>query len=234
MEIDFTPFFKRYEALVAKADKAFAHVKGQYPEEVKCTPGCADCCYALFDLTLIEALYINYHFKEQYKGAKREALLEKANAADRKIHKIKKEAFRATQEGKDEEKVLEDVAQERIRCPLLNDEDRCDLYAYRPIACRVYGIPLAIGGKGHTCGRSGFVQGKNYPTFNMDVVHEQLMALSAEFVQAIQSRHVKMADVLVPLSLALLTDYDEAYLGINDPSSEEKGAAEGGKDDDGS
>lgn len=231
MKIDFTPFFKRYEALVAKADGAFARVREQFPEAVKCEPGCSDCCYALFDLTLVEALYINYHFNQQYSGAERETLLEKANNADRKIHKIKKAAFRSTQEGKEEEKVLQDVGRERIRCPLLNDEDRCDLYAYRPIACRVYGIPLAIGGKGHTCGRSGFVQGKNYPTFNMDIVHDQLMALSAELVQAVQSRHVSMADVLVPLSMALLTDYDEAYLGIDDPSSGDKASAEGKKDD---
>jgi len=230
MKIDFVPFFKRYEALAGKADKAFAHVKERYPEAVRCAPGCADCCYALFDLTLIEALYINYHFNQQYNGKERDLLLEKANAADRKIHKIKKAAFRSTQAGEEEETVLKDVGQERIRCPLLNDEDQCDLYAYRPIACRVYGIPLAIGGKGHTCGRSGFVQGERYPTFNMDIVHEQLMALSAEFVQAIQSKHVKMADVLVPLSLALLTDYDDAYLGIGPSPSEGKDAAEGGED----
>jgi len=229
MKIDFTPFFKRYEALVEKADKAFAQVKAQFPEEVKCAPGCADCCYALFDLTLIEALYINYHFKQQYTGADREPLLEKANLADRKIYKIKKNVFQSAQNGTREEKVLEDMGRERIRCPLLNDDNRCDLYAFRPIACRVYGIPLAIGGKGHTCGHSGFVEGKNYPTFNQDVIHDQLMAISAEFVQEIQSRHVKMADVLVPLSMALLTDYNEEYLGLGKRPSEEN--TEGEKND---
>jgi Fe-S-cluster containining protein len=231
MKIDLTPYFKRYEAFLEKADKAFALVKAQFPEAVKCQPGCADCCYALFDLTLIEAMYINYHFNRQFTGAAREELLEKANAADRRIYKIKKAAFRSTQEGKKDEEVLEEVGQERIRCPLLNDENRCDLYPFRPIACRVYGIPLAIGGKGHTCGLSEFVQGENYPTFNQDVVHDQLMAISAEFVQEIQSRHVRMADVLVPLSMALLTDYDEEYLGIGTPASEEKDRHKGEKDD---
>ena len=225
MEIDLGPFFKRYEALVAKADKAFDQVKARYPEEVKCVPGCADCCFALFDLTLIEALYINYHFNRKFSGADREAMLEKADAADRRIYKIKKAAYKSSQEGEGEEKVLENVGQERIRCPLLNDEDYCDLYPYRPIACRVYGIPLAIGGRGVTCGHSGFTQGENYPTFNMDRVHDQLMALSAEFVQAIGSRYVKMADVLVPVSMALLTDYNESYLGIGAPEEEEEAQA---------
>jgi len=226
MQIDFGPFFKRYEALVSKADKAYDQVKARYPEEVQCVPGCADCCYALFDLTLIEALYINYHFNKNFSGAEREALLEKADDVDRKVYKIKKAAYKSTQEGEAEDKVLENVGQERIRCPLLNDDNYCDLYPYRPIACRVYGIPLAIGGRGVTCGQSGFAQGENYPTFNMDRAHDQLMALSAEFVQAIGSRYVKMADVLVPVSMALLTEYNESYLGIGEPEEEEQASAE--------
>jgi hypothetical protein len=58
MDFDFTPYFKKYEALVSKSDEAFEHVRKAYAECVKCEEKCADCCYALFDLTLIEALYI--------------------------------------------------------------------------------------------------------------------------------------------------------------------------------
>jgi Fe-S-cluster containining protein len=231
MEIDFSPFFRRYEAILAKADKAFAQVKAQYPEAVKCVQGCADCCYALFDLTLIEALYINHHFNKKFSGRERDAILEKADSADRQTYKIKKAAYQSSRQGTEEETVLETVGQERIRCPLLNAENLCDLYPHRPIACRVYGIPVAIGGRGHTCGLSGFRQGESYPTFNQDVVHDQLMALSAELVQTIKSRHVKMADVLVPLSMALLTMYDESYLGIGDPSKEKEEEGKEGEND---
>jgi Fe-S-cluster containining protein len=231
MEIDFSPFFRRYEAILAKADKAFAQVKAQYPEAVKCVQGCADCCYALFDLTLIEALYINHHFNKKFSGRERDAILEKADSADRQTYKIKKAAYQSSRQGTEEETVLETVGQERIRCPLLNAENLCDLYPHRPIACRVYGIPVAIGGRGHTCGLSGFRQGESYPTFNQDVVHDQLMALSAELVQTIKSRHVKMADVLVPLSMALLTEYDESYLGIGDPSKEKEEEGKEGEND---
>jgi Fe-S-cluster containining protein len=231
MDIDFSPFFQRYEAISAKADKAFARVKEIHPEAVKCASGCADCCYALFDLTLIEALYINHHFNQSFSVAGREAILEKANTADRKTYKIKKAAFQSAQSGEAEDRVLENVGQERIRCPLLNESNTCDFYEYRPIACRVYGIPLAIGGKGHTCGHSGFVEGQSYPTFNQDVVHDQLMALSAEMIQMVGSRHVRMANVLVPLSMALLTDYDEAYLGLGVPETESRGEEEREEDD---
>ncbi|MCF8111015.1 MAG: YkgJ family cysteine cluster protein [Desulfobacteraceae bacterium] len=211
---DFTPFFEKYETVAASADEAFRRIREAYPAEVVCEPGCIDCCYALFDLTLIEALYINYHFNRTFAGSAREELLEKANAADRKIYKLKRDAFRKSSEGVSDEAVVEEMAKERIRCPLLNDSDLCDLYEFRPVACRIYGAPLAIGGQGRTCGRTGFKPGVQYSTINMDVLHDQLLKLSADFVQSIGSRHVKMGDVLVPVSMALLTDYNEEYLGI--------------------
>ena len=108
------------------------------------------------------------------------------------------------------------MASERIRCPLLNDENLCSLYEYRPITCRFYGIPTSIGGKGHTCGKSGFVEGKQYPTVNLDIIHKRLYELSDELVKKIKSRHIKMAEMLVPLSMSLLTVYNEEYLGIGE------------------
>ena len=90
MDIDFEPFFKQYEALVRVAGDAFERVQSDYPECVKCKIGCSDCCHALFDITLIEAIYINHHFKKQHDAAARAGIIEKANRVDRKIYKIKR------------------------------------------------------------------------------------------------------------------------------------------------
>ncbi|MEJ2221340.1 MAG: hypothetical protein P8X80_11040 [Desulfobacterales bacterium] len=49
MDFDFTPYFKKYEALVSNADNAFERVKQAHAECVKCKEKCTDCCYALFD-----------------------------------------------------------------------------------------------------------------------------------------------------------------------------------------
>lgn len=231
MKIDLLSFFEKYEALVLKVESVFAQVKTKYPEEVKCQKGCADCCHALFDLTLIEALYVNSRFNEKFSGKEKNELLEKANKADRRTYKIKKDAYRATQEGKEEDAVIEEIAKKRIRCPLLGENDLCSMYDYRPIACRVYGIPQAIGGKGRTCGFSGFKPGENYPTLNLDIVHDQLMALSAELVQHIRSKHIRMGEVLVPLSMALITEYNEAYLGVGNESNPKDGPDTGDKND---
>ena len=95
MDIDLTPYFKKYENLVAAADEVFDRVKKAHADCVKCGEQCADCCFALFDLTLIEALYIHHRFKEKFEGSAKVTLLEKANRADRRIYKIKRNAFKA-------------------------------------------------------------------------------------------------------------------------------------------
>ena len=71
MSVDLKPYFNKYEALVAQADGAFERVKSAYTDCVKCEEKCADCCFALFDLTLIEALYIHHKFNEKYQGSEK-------------------------------------------------------------------------------------------------------------------------------------------------------------------
>ena len=216
MKIDFTPHFEKYKALSAKADELFAKVQKEFPECVTCEIKCADCCHALFDLTLIEAIYISHRFNEMFEGYKKQVVIEKSNRADRKIYMIKRKAYQDKEAGKNEVEILMELAAERVRCPLLNEDDMCDIYEYRPITCRLYGMPTSTGGIGHTCGKSAFVEGKPYPTANLDVIQKKLYEISAEFVGQIRTRYVKMADMLVPLSMAILTEYNEEYLGVVD------------------
>ena len=55
----------------------------------------------------------------------------------------------------------------------------------------------------------------------LDVVHNQLQQISAELIRDIKSRNIKLADLLVPLSMALISDYDDVYLGIAEEKVEE-------------
>lgn len=216
MILNFTQYFDKYEIIVAIADVFFDKVKESHPECVKCKTNCSDCCYALFDLTLIEALYINNKIKEKFESEERGRLEEKANTADRAVFKLKKKAYDSFKSGKSEDEILTDLATKKIRCPLLNEEDRCDLYEFRPITCRLYGIPSSIGGVGHTCGKSGFKEGINYPTVNIEAIHKRLFEISDDLTKYINSKYVKLSELLMPVSMAILTEFDKEFLGVAD------------------
>jgi Fe-S-cluster containining protein len=212
---DSMPFFARYEALAREADALFEHIRGQYPDLVLCREQCSSCCHALFDLSLIEALYLNKAFLERIaEGEERALVLEAAGIADRQAARIKRKAFNESQAGRDSNEILEEVASAVIACPLLDKHDRCLLYENRPITCRLYGVPTAIGGKAHSCGKTGFIQGVAYPTVALDTIQQRLSTLSEELAAAIGTAYTRLASMYVPVSTALLTVYDPAYLGI--------------------
>lgn len=212
---DLSPIFLRYETLAREADAAFQHIRAQFPQEVTCAKGCASCCHALFDLSLVEALYLNAKFSELFpSGMERFAITEKASETDRKLARVKRQIYRDSRDGKDSNAILHEVAAITERCPLLDDEDKCVLYEYRPITCRFYGVPTSIGGQGHTCGKTGFKAGGRYPTVFLDKMQERLAQLSAETATHLKSAYKELALMYVPVSTALITTYDAHYLGI--------------------
>ena len=219
MDFDSSPFLAKYRHLRDGADKAFAQVSAAHPQQVRCGLGCSDCCHALFDLSLVEAMALNAAFNANFSGARRSAILARADEAERLGEKVKREAHKALQEGKSSAEILDVIAKARIRCPLLGENDTCDLYEDRPITCRLYGIPTEIGGQGHTCGKSGFTAGTSYPTVRVEKLQDALLTLSAEMVAAMGSRHRRMADVLVPVATALMNAYDKEYLGLGEPAA---------------
>jgi len=216
MALDFTEYFERYEAVVRDVDAVFAKFENEMGELVKCGKGCSDCCNALFDISLVEAMYINEKFNKKFSGIKRSAIMDRAANADRMIHKLKRKVYKASQEGRPASEILMEVAKARVRCPMLSDDNLCELYEYRPITCRLYGVPTSIGGKAHTCNQSGFKGGEKYPTVNMDIILDKLLAIGKDLQKGIGSRYKELGDMIFPLSMALVTDYDEEYLGVGE------------------
>ncbi|MEF2229296.1 MAG: YkgJ family cysteine cluster protein [Pseudodesulfovibrio sp.] len=214
MALDFSEYFKRYEAIVAEVDTLFAKFAAEMPDRVKCGKGCSDCCNALFDITLVEAIYINKKFNERFTGLERSAILERADRADRHIHKLKRKVYKATCEGVPAAEVLREMAKARVRCPLLGDDGLCALYEFRPITCRLYGVPTSIAGEAHTCSLSGFKGGEKYPTVNMDIVLDRLIGIGKDLQKGIDSRFQDLGNMLLPVSMALVSDYSEQYLGV--------------------
>jgi Fe-S-cluster containining protein len=160
----------------------------------------------------MESFYINYHFNNALTRRERRAIVKRAERADRQYYQIKQKLQKMyIHQGRSPEDVLSHLAEERVRCPLLNDKKLCDLYQWRPITCRVYGLPTSIGGVTHICRDSGFKEGTAYPTVNLDNMNDRLFQLSEELLREMGSTRSKIHLSLVPVSAALMTTYDEKY-----------------------
>lgn len=218
---DLSPLFAQYERLRSSVDRAFAQVDQICPGCVSCHKGCSDCCHALFDISLIEAMYLNKAFKDKFGfGPERSAILERAEQADRQLARMKRQLFLEQKHGESTESIFQEASELRMRCPLLDENDQCLLYDARPVTCRAYGIPTSIAGKGHVCGSSGFAKGGEYPTVKLDKIQDALRDLSVAVEQAVNSRFDKLHEVYMPVSMALLTSFDERFLGIGEAKPE--------------
>ena len=212
--MDFSAYFEKYERLVAEVDKIVADVQARHGDCINCGQGCSDCCHAMFDLSLVEALYLNHKFNAAFEGQARSDILDRADKSERENYRIKREAFKLSREGAKSADILAAIAKARVRCPLLDADERCELYAVRPVPCRLYGIPTAFGGQVHTCVKSGFKAGEKYPTVQMDKIQDRLALLSNELARSLRTKHTRLAETYVPLSMAIMNKYDKEYLGL--------------------
>ena len=202
-----TPYFHNYELLVDKAEEAFHNVKEKHGDCVKCELHCSDCCNAVFGVFLVEAVYIREHF-EQIKEDQKQEVIERAKEADTALEDLRKKL--KTFEG-DPGMQAYTLARERVRCPLLDDNDECVLYQKRPVTCRVYGIPTKIHGKTRSCGKAQFKNGETYPILDLDSVYRDLYILSKDMLEEskVKSRDEDKASLLISISKVVQTSVDD-------------------------
>jgi len=199
--MNLTQLFRSYELLVDKADQAFQEMQQKYGECIRCERHCSDCCHAVFGLFSIEAAYLKQNFDQLGKEEIKTALL-RCNEADRALKQLEKmlQSYRD-----DPNMQAYAMARERIRCPLLDDNLDCILHSFRPITCRVYGIPTKIQGKARVCGRSGFKKGESYPAFDLDEVQRELYLLSKKLLAG----NAEKASLLISMSKAISTPFED-------------------------
>jgi Fe-S-cluster containining protein len=209
--MDFSYLFDPYNSIVSRADEAFHQVKEAFPSCVRCEPHCADCCHAVFGLFLIEAAFLKRDF-DQLDETERAAALKRGRDADQALVKLE-ETLRSFRD--DPQMISYSLARARIRCPLLNDQNECILYPYRPITCRVYGVPTRVRGVSRVCGKARFKKGDKYPVFDLDDAHRELHQLSRELVERADGKDPERATLLLSVSKVIKTPFEELMAEIS-------------------
>lgn len=134
---------EKHDKLRQSLDRWFGSVRTRYAALMVCGRGCIQCCHGLFDISLPDA----FRLAEGYGTLSEELQVAIANRASAIQHRICQNEVELKAPF-----FLHTLSQERIdwliyrmpriRCPLLDEQDSCLLYDYRPIACRLEGVPM--------------------------------------------------------------------------------------------
>ena len=139
--VDLSPYFAEYEAVIRKTTEDIQAAQKSFAEFLNCGDETDGCCYQFFEVPLIEAIYVSNKMNRSLKSDVRKQVIHDAVEVGQQTRKIK-ERFSANEvDGHDAGSMLaEDYARTGILCPL-NSDHRCMLYDYRPIRCRMHGLP---------------------------------------------------------------------------------------------
>jgi Fe-S-cluster containining protein len=148
--------------LLQIVDAALADAAMRAGEHLVCRPGCTQCCYGAFAIGPVDALRLRTGLAElaAVDPEKAEAIAERARLylAEFGAEFPGDPASGILGTSMAEQAAFEDFANE-APCPALNpDNGLCELYAARPMACRVFGPPVRIESHadGEDAGANGF------------------------------------------------------------------------------
>jgi Fe-S-cluster containining protein len=167
------PFVERLETVFSSMDDQYQTVSSQYG--FNCT-GCDDnCCFTLFyHHTLLECLYLKAGYSKLDPDDKITIMQNAHQFNDR------------------QQQVLTGQPQISSQICPLNRHNLCGLYAYRPMICRLHGIPYELhtpgkkmiqgGGCGHFDQQC---RGQPYRPFNRTPLYAAMAKLESEIRQAL-------------------------------------------------
>ena len=143
MLVPMKELLERYGELLQEVDRWFNGCIRRHGDRIACGRGCSACCRGLFDITILDALYLRSGIDSlpeaiqqslRLKAADRLASLTACNPSFVEpwiLNRIPEEDWEALMPEADE-----------TPCLLLAEDGSCLVYGQRPMTCRLNGIPL--------------------------------------------------------------------------------------------
>jgi Fe-S-cluster containining protein len=137
------PAAAEWQGLIARFDRWFEATAQRNPGVIPCRAGCSACCHGPFDISAADALLLTAGLATLPPAERQEV----AARGQRLLARMRTMApdwgapYDIQALGDDEFDILcEALAEEP--CPLLDAAGRCRVYAFRPLVCRMIGLPL--------------------------------------------------------------------------------------------
>lgn len=119
MLIELRPVNTTYQYLIEQVDALAAALSRHYTRHLVCRAGCSGCCHHHLSVFAVEAENLREAFE------------------------LLPEELRSRVKAQAREVVRRESQGEPVACPMLID-DRCSIYASRPLICRTQGLPLLM------------------------------------------------------------------------------------------
>ncbi len=138
-----TDLLDRYGSLLREVDAWFHACSARYPDQIRCHSGCSSCCRGLFDITLLDAFYLKRGV-DQLPVSQWERIIAAANERLKSLSHdfpafVEPWLLNAIPEAEWDALMPEE---DETPCLLLSEAGQCLVYEYRPMTCRLNGIPL--------------------------------------------------------------------------------------------
>jgi Fe-S-cluster containining protein len=134
------------QELVQIVDAAFGDAAQRSGKWLLCRPGCTQCCIGVFEINQLDAMRLKQGMAELKKKDPERArrVQERARESVKRLEqKFPGDVLTGVlSEDEEAQAAFEDFANDEP-CPALDSESgTCDLYAHRPMTCRVFGPPI--------------------------------------------------------------------------------------------
>jgi Fe-S-cluster containining protein len=133
---------EEYKNLLARVDAWFDRsVVSAGPGRIACARGCSACCRGLFDITLFDALLLQQGFRTLPQGVRETSLEQSRRRLDELRRRWPGFAAPYLLNSMPDEEWTEMPEDDETPCPLLGEDGACLIYTWRPMTCRLHGLP---------------------------------------------------------------------------------------------
>jgi len=133
--------------LPRKAERWFDRARAALLGALPCRPGCCRCCTGPFPITIRDARDLRQGLQTLPPDARRDIEARargQASAMEAAFPALAASPFLDDWSDADQDALMVRFADRP--CPALGDDGRCRVYAFRPLTCRLMGIPPEAGG----------------------------------------------------------------------------------------
>jgi len=136
-----TDILSQYKTLLETVDQWFEHCATVAAIEINCRRACTGCCHGLFEISLLDARLLQEGFSRLQPDVQKIAL-EKSRHRLAQLQELWPDfqsPFILNRLPHEEWQQMPE--EDKTPCPLLSDDGLCLVYEFRPMTCRLHGLP---------------------------------------------------------------------------------------------